>query len=79
MIEKSVIWSRWSDHLENCKICLKAIRVRFIHIPNANELIHERCCDIGKPLYKAFINENEKDDWLREEYDLSQLKRVPRK
>lgn len=43
----------WSDHLTLCQQCRKAIRGRLASIPIAQ--MATKCCDVGRPLYLAFI------------------------
>ena len=43
----------WSDHLAPCQQCRLAIRGRFASATITQ--MAAKCCDVGKPLYLAFI------------------------
>lgn len=45
----------WQAHLGDCRVCRLAIRGRFAAA--SMQSMAARCCDTGRPLYVALINE----------------------
>jgi len=43
----------WTDHLAGCERCRKAIRGRFASATMVQ--MAAKCCEIGRPLYQAFL------------------------
>jgi hypothetical protein len=46
----------WQNHLGACPVCKKALRARFVGA--SMQKMHDECCDVGKPLYAAFLQSN---------------------
>lgn len=55
-VDAAEAWYRHKDGGDvPCEICIKACRLRFAG--GTNKEIHQRCCETGKVLYQAFLEE----------------------